>query len=255
MCATTGFVGRAHLGAGFGARWVIAGGRLPSLPANGTIYLVAYAEVDGSVYESEVVQVPVTDAPDDNLFLNFLKTVQDFIFNEMGLVPFLLMMCVLIAIPVIVAAARSKRRRAAAAYVPHTVQTHTSLDGYQPVPGAHHVPPPPPPPPRYEAYVDIVGSNVVPPVVKVIEGTKVVWVNRTWAAPPGVSVKSGTVDANGEHHDGLFQSGLLIAPGDYWSCTFHKAGEYRYYLSNVWRMGTIVVEAYNAGPAPPRLGT
>ena len=228
---------------------------LPSLPANGTIYLVAYAEVDGSVYESEVVQVPVTDAPDDNLFLNFLKTVQDFIFNEMGLVPFLLMMCVLIAIPVIVAAARSKRRRAAAAYVHQPVQTHASLDGYQPVPGAHHVPPPPPPPPRYEAYVDIVGSNVVPPVVKVIEGTKVVWVNRTWAAPPGVSVKSGTVDANGEHHDGLFQSGLLIAPGDYWSCTFHKAGEYRYYLSNVWRMGTIVVEAYNAGPAPPRLGT
>jgi len=228
---------------------------LPSLPTNGTIYLVAYAEVDGSMYESEEVQVPVTDVPEDNLFLDFLKDVQDFIFNEMGLIPFLLMMCVLVAIPVVVAAARSRSRRAAAAYVPPTVGTHSSLDTYQPVPGARQIPPPPPPPPRYEAYVDIVGSNVVPPVVKVIEGTKVVWVNRTWAAPPGTSVKSGTLDASGEHHDGLFQSGLLIAPGDYWSCTFHKAGEYRYYLTNVWRMGTIVVESYKSDQAPPKLET
>ena len=99
--------------------------------------------------------------------------------------------------------------------------------------------------------MDIVGQNVVPQVVKVIEGTKVVWVNRGWAAPPGASVKSGTLDAAGEHPDGLFQSGLLIAPGDYWSCTFHKVGEYRYYLTNIWKTGTVVVEAYRETPPPP----
>ena len=228
---------------------------LPSLPTNGTVYLVAYAEVDGTLYQSEEVQIPVVEQPDENLFMQFIKDVQDFIFNEMGLPTFLLMMCVLIAIPVILAASRSRKRRAIAAYVPPTVPTHSTIERYQPVQGVPYAPPPPPPPPRYEAYVDIVGSNVVPQVVKVIEGTKVVWVNRTWAPPPGTSVKSGSVDANGEHPDGLFQSGLLIAPGDYWTCTFHKAGQYRYYMTGMWMSGTIVVEAYKSGTVPPKSDT
>lgn len=228
---------------------------LPSLPVNGTVYLIAYAEVDGTMYESEEVSILVMEQPSDNIMLQFLRDVQDFIFNEMGLPTFLLMMCVLIAIPVIALAARSRRRRAEAAYVPQTVQTHSSIDMYQPVQGIPHAPPPPPPPPRYEAYVDIVGTNVVPPAVKVIEGTKVVWVNRTWAPPPGTSVKSGTFDETGEHHDGLFQSGLMIAPGDYWSCTFHKAGEYRYYLTNVWKVGKVVVESFKDAPSAPKNGT
>ena len=183
--------------------------------------------------------------------MQFIKDVQDFIFNEMGLLPFLLMMCVLVAIPVVLVAARSRSRRAAAAQVAQHAQTHSSLEMYRPVQGAHTAPPPPPPPPRYEAYVDIVGSNVVPQVIKVIEGTKVVWVNRTWAPPPGSGVKSGTLDSAGEHPDGLFQSGMLIAPGDYWSCTFHKAGEYPYYLTGVWRSGKVVVEAFKDRAASP----
>jgi subtilisin family serine protease len=236
------------------AEFTVSG--LPSLPVNGTIYLVARAVVDGTEYSSDEVQISVADLPDDNLFMQFLKDVQDFIYDEMGLLNFLLLLCLLVALPVTVAAARSRRRRmeaekARARAATAASRPHAPLGTYESVQGTPHVPPPPPPPPRFEAYVDIVGPNVVPPVVKVIEGTKVVWVNRTWAVPPGTSVKSGTVDASGEHPDGLFQSGLMIAPGDYWTCTFHRAGEYRYYLTNVWKTGTVVVEAYK-GQTPPQ---
>ncbi len=227
---------------------------LQSVGSNGTIHLIAYAEVDGDLYSSAEVQVPIQESPENDLFMQFIKDVQDFIFNEMGLLPFLLMMCVLVAIPVVLLAARSRSRRAAAARLAQHAQVHSSLEAYRPVQGSHVTPPPPPPPPRYEAYVDIVGSNVVPEVIKVIEGTKVVWVNRTWAPPPGSGVKSGALDQTGEHPDGLFQSGMLIAPGDYWSCTFHKAGVYPYYLTGVWRTGKVVVEEFKgqqqaAGPA------
>ena len=224
---------------------------LPSLPGNGTIYLVASAVVDGSAYSSEEVEVPVMEAPDDNLFMQFIRDVEDFIFNDLGVANFLLIMTVLLAIPIIAIAARSRGRRIEAerarAESLRAAQARSRLGGYEQVQGAQRLPPPPPPPPRFEAYVDIVGSNVVPQVVRVVEGTKVVWVNRTWAPPPGSSVKSGTVDETGEHPDGLFQSGLLIAPGDYWSCTFHKAGEYHYYLTNVWRTGTVIVQAFKDG--------
>ncbi|MEW5748706.1 MAG: S8 family serine peptidase [Candidatus Thermoplasmatota archaeon] len=225
---------------------------LPSLPGNGTIYLTAFAVVDGTTYSSEELEIPVMEAPDDNLFMQFIRDVQDFIFDELGVLNFLLIMCVLVAVPVIAVVARSRSRRLAAARARaeavRLAQARSTLEGYQQVQGGPRLPPPPPPPPRFEAYVDIVGSNVVPQVVKVVEGTKVVWVNRTWAPPPGSSVKSGTVDASGEHHDGLFSSGLLIAPGDYWSCTFHRAGEYPYYLTNVWRSGTVIVERYRDSP-------
>ena len=91
--------------------------------------------------------------------------------------------------------------------------------------------------------MDIVGDKIVPPVLTVVEGTKVVWVNRTWAPPPGVAVKSGVVDtAGGEHPDGLFGSGLLVAPGDYWSVTFHRVGTYDYYLTGYWKAAKVVVK-------------
>ena len=232
------------------AEFTVSG--LPSLTVNGTIYLIAYAEVDGTVYASSVLEIPVTDPPSDNMFLQLFEQVQEFIMNDLGLFNFLLVMCALVAIPIIVAAARSRNRARAPLAAPRPAQSHSSLGQYQSVPAAQHAPPPPPPPPRYEAYVDIVGQNVVPSVVKVIEGTKVVWVNRTWAPPPGTSVKSGRLDGDGEHHDGMFQSGLLIAPGDYWTCTFHKAGEYHYYLTNLWKSGTVVVEPHREPAHAPR---
>jgi len=117
------------------------------------------------------------------------------------------------------------------------------------------MPPPPPPPPRFESYVDIVGDRAVPAVLKILEGTKVVWVNRTWAPPPGVAIRSGKVDESGERPDSLFGSGLLVAPGDYWSVTFHRAGTYDYYLTGVWKMAKVVVERYDGPkPAPPQPG-
>jgi len=35
---------------------------------------------------------------------------------------------------------------------------------------------------------------------------------------------------------------VLIAPGDYWSATFHKAGTYDYYITGIWKTGKIVVQ-------------
>ncbi len=224
---------------------------IPSLPTNGTVYLKAYAVVDGSECESDLETVVVTEIIEDNLFMQFFKDIQNFIFNDLGLINFLLLMCVLIAIPVIAVAARPKKRKMQVQTAATTVPAPGRLEHYQPVTGVHHLPPPPPPPPRFEAYVDIVGNNIVPEVVKVVEGTKVVWVNRTWAAPPGVGIRSGTFDTSGEHPDGLFQSGLLIAPGDYWSCTFHRSGVYQYYLTSAWCKAKIVVEPYKSSNGPP----
>jgi plastocyanin len=92
----------------------------------------------------------------------------------------------------------------------------------------------------------------MPSVMKVVEGTKVVWVNRQWAPPPGVAIRSGRLDLAGEHPDGMFQSGLLIAPGDYWSATFHKAGTYEYYLTGIWKTATVIVAPHRpAGTYAP----
>ena len=222
---------------------------IPSLPYNGTIYLRATAVVDGSAYQSAVKTVPVHEATQDNILLQFIEDVQDFIFEEMGLFNFLLLVAVLVAIPIIIVAARPKRRKAAraAARQPATAQTQAvarpnSFHQYHQAPAKAYAPPPPPPPPRYESYVDIVGDKIVPPTVTVMEGTKVVWVNRTWAPPPGVAVKSGHFSSSGEKPDSLFSSGLLVAPGDYWSVTFHRVGTYDYYISGIWKSGKIVVQ-------------
>jgi len=244
-----------------GTTWaVFSVGDLPSLPGNGTLYLQAVATVDGADYVSEVLELPVHEATSDNLFLQFLKDVQDYIFNDLGLINFLLVLAILIAIPVIIAVARPKRKRVRTVASPppavaRPAQTHSSLSQYAPTQGSARIPPPPPPPPRFESYVDIVGDRAVPAVLKILEGTKVVWVNRTWAPPPGVAIRSGKVDESGEHPDSLFGSGLLVAPGDYWSVTFHRAGTYDYYLTGVWKMATVVVERYDGPkPAPPQPG-
>jgi hypothetical protein len=177
------------------------------------------------------------------VFAQFLKDVQNFIFNDLGVYNFLLLLLVLIAVPAIVIAMRPKRRRAQVRYV--APQTFTAP--MQPAPTERYLPPPPPPPPRFEAYIDLLGQDVMPPVLKIVEGTKVVWVNRAWAPPPGIAIRSGKVDQSGEHPDGMFQSGLLIAPGDYWSATFHKAGEYEYYLTGIWKTAKIIVEPHRPG--------
>ncbi len=210
---------------------------------NSTMYLKAYAVVDGSLYESAMLDIPVHEAPPDGVFAQFLKDVQNFIFNDLGVYNFLLLLLVLVAVPAIIVAMRPKRRRAQVRHV--APQTFTAP--MQPAPTERYLPPPPPPPPRFEAYIDLLGQDVMPPVLKIVEGTKVVWVNRAWAPPPGIAIRSGKVDQAGEHPDGMFQSGLLIAPGDYWSATFHKAGEYEYYLTGIWKTAKIIVEPHRPG--------
>ena len=207
---------------------------------NTTLYLRAYANVDGTLYESALLELPVHEAPPEGLFAQFLKDVHDFVFNDLGLYNFLLLIGLLIAIPVAIVALRPKRRRMPVR--PASVQTYPSQTYSAPAP--QYLPPPPPPPPRFEAYVDLVGHEIMPSAIKVIEGTKVVWVNRSWAPPPGVAIRSGTLDQAGEHPDGVFQSGLLIAPGDYWSATFHRVGTYDYYLTGIWKTAKIIVEPY-----------
>jgi len=216
---------------------------VPSLDYNGTLYLQAVATVDGAVYTSDMLALPVHEPLSDSLFAQFLRDVRKFIFDDLGVVNFVIILAVLIAIPVIVIAARPGRRRTHVEYRAPAAELHQ----YQALPSSQYLPPPPPPPPRYEAYVDLVGHELMPADIRVIEGTKVVWVNRSWAPPPGIAIRSGTLDADGEHHDGMFQSGMLIAPGDYWSATFHRAGEYHYYVTGIWKAGRIVVEAYRPG--------
>ena len=220
------------------ATFVVPG--LPSLPKNGTLFLEAVATVDGIVYRSSILSLPVHKAVSSNPFTQFVNDLKDFINNDLGIFNFALLMLVLIAIPIIVIAARSRRPPVFVKVQPG-FQPPMTLQSSAPI---RYLPPPPPPPPRFEAHVDIISHEVTPSVLKVAEGTKIVWVNRSWAPPPGISIKSGKLDDAGEHPDGAFQSGLLIAPGDYWSATFHRAGTYEYYLTGIWRAGKVVVEPY-----------
>jgi plastocyanin len=176
--------------------------------------------------------------------MQFIEQVQDFILEDIGLELFIIILSIFIVIVVLVAATRSSNRKAAAAAARQRQLQMQTLGNLQGVQGAHHVPPPPPPPPRFEAYIDITNMGPVPPTLRIVEGTKVVWINRTWAPPPGVAVRSGTFGDGQERHDGVFQSGMLIAPGDYWSCTFHKPGEYQYYITTLWKAGKVIVEVY-----------
>jgi subtilisin family serine protease len=220
------------------ARFTYDGVRSPD--HNATLYIQAVAYVDGSLYQSDILQLPVHNAPSDGLLAQFLKDVQDFIFNRLGIYNFLLVLAILIAIPAIAIAARPKRRPVRTSIASPSSQLH-DFQALQPV---RYLPPPPPPPPRFEAYVDVLGHEVMPSVMSVVEGTKVVWVNRQWAPPPGIAIRSGRLDQTGEHPDGLFESGLLIAPGDYWSATFHKVGTYEYYLTGIWKSAKVIVEPH-----------
>ena len=207
---------------------------------NATLYIQAVAYVDGALYESEILQLPVHKAPSSGLLVQFLKDVQDFIFNTLGIYNFFLVLAILIAIPAIAIAARPKRRPLQVRVASPSPQLHH----YQALQPIQYLPPPPPPPPRFEAYIDLLGHEVMPSVMQVVEGTKVVWVNRQWAPPPGIAIRSGRLDQAGEHPDGMFQSGLLIAPGDYWSATFHKVGTYEYYLTGIWKTAKVIVEPH-----------
>ncbi len=217
-------------------------------PQNGTIYMQAYANIDGTLYNSSMVEIPVHERPPNGLFSQFLESIHQFIFQDLGLFNFFILLAILIAIPLIVVASRSRSRNIARAHAASSVMRPS----YAPPPMAapqstYMAPPPPPPPPRYEAYIDLVGHDVMPSTIRVVEGTKVVWVNRNWAPPPGISIRSGKLDQMGEHPDGMFQSGMLIAPGDYWSATFHRVGTYEYYLTGIWKPARIVVEPYRPG--------
>ena len=215
---------------------------------NATLYIQAVAYVDGALYESDILQLPVHSAPSDGLLAQFMKDVQDFIFNRLGVYNFLLVLAIFIAIPAIAIAARPRRRPLQMRVASPSPQLHH----YQALQPTQYLPPPPPPPPRFEAYIDLLGHEVMPSVMNVVEGTKVVWVNRQWAPPPGVAIRSGRLDQAGEHPDGMFQSGLLIAPGDYWSATFHKAGTYEYYLTGIWKTAKVIVEPHRpAGTYAP----
>jgi hypothetical protein len=107
----------------------------------------------------------------------------------------------------------------------------------------------PQPPPAYapptipipEVLVEVISAGIAPAVLEIIEGTRVIWRNREWAPPPGISIVSGFVDQAGYHPDGLFSSGMMVAPGEYWSCIFNAPGVYPYYIGNMNQNGKIIV--------------
>lgn len=221
------------------ATFTVSGIRAPA--ENTTLYVVAYADVDGVMYQSKPLALDVRQPPPESMIAQFLKDIHDFVFNELGIYNFLLLLAMIIAVPAVALAVRARRRHRVA------VLRAASQQQVRSPPSMPYMPPPPPPPPRFEAYVDILGHEVFPPELRVVEGTKVVWVNRAWAPPPGVAIKSGRVDETGEHPDGLFESGMLIAPGDYWSASFHRPGVYEYYLTGIWKNARVIVEPYRPG--------
>jgi len=213
---------------------------------NSILYLQAVAIIDGVEYRSRLVEIDVRTVVTDP-FSELISNIEDLIMNDIGLLNFLFIIFAIIALATIAATVRSKRKAAKrrrftvyAYQYPQQPQPSTALS--QPS-MAQSSPPPPPPEDMPTVYVDIIDNELVPSILEVDENTRVIWRNRGWAPPPGISIVSGTMDSMGSHPDGLFASGLMIAPGEYWSCIFKRKGYYPYYISMLGINGKILVRS------------
>lgn len=205
---------------------------------NGTLYLQSVATINGTEYESSVVQIKVASSAQDP-FSRLIAEIKNFIVNDIGLINFILIIILVIAIPVIIFAVRRSRR---APYVQAQMAPQPSYPPPQQAGYSNAPPPPPVPPPEaLVVYVDIAGGTFGPASLEIFEGTRVVWRNRDWAPPPGISIVSGYIDQWGPHPDGIFASGMIVSPGEYWSAIFNVQGVYHYYISNMRSTGRIVV--------------
>lgn len=200
------------------------------------LYLQAVAVLNGTTYESEIASINVT-APVDPLS-QLMEEIRHLIVDEFGLFNFAMLIVFIAASIALILVLRAHRRLKAAA----------SRGG---IPYSEMIAPAPPtynPPPVYvplssipEIAIDIASGAPFPQVLEIEEGTRVIWRNRDWAPPPGISIISGYVDSTGPHPSGLFSSGMLVAPGDYWSVVFNSPGVFDYYIGGLNVNGKIIV--------------
>ena len=208
---------------------------------NSVLYLQAVAIIEGVEYTSRVVEIDVRTITSDPL-AELIENLKKLITEDIGILNFAMMIAAIIAVATIVATVNGRRKAARRKFVQRATVSSQSYhsagqNGYGDALSG--------PPPRAvpSVNVDIVDGAIDPSVIEVEEGTRVVWRNRRWAPPPGISIVSGTIDATGSHPDGLFSSGLMIAPGEYWSAVFNRKGFYPYYLSNIGVNGKVLVRS------------
>jgi subtilisin family serine protease/plastocyanin len=211
---------------------------------NSTLYLQAVAVINNTQYLSTIVEIKVQSGSSDP-FQNLIQSIKNFIYNDVGLLNFILIIFVIVVIAIIFAVVRRGRRTAAARSINSASLILPSSTSSHPADG-------PTIPPNYPSqvsppletpvvYVDISNGAVSPAVIEIYEGTRVIWRNRDWAPPPGISIVSGMIDAAGLHPDGIFSSGMMVSPGEYWSAIFNVAGAYSYYISNLNMNGRVIV--------------
>lgn len=212
------------------------------------LYLQAVANINGENYTSRLVEIDVKTVATDPLS-NLLNSMKELIFDDIGLLNFALILVAIVALATIAASARAKKRsarapvvRAAPAGIASRPSSHytPSIQSIYDAPHVNTLP---------VVHIDIINDELVPEIMEVDEGSRIIWHNRGWAPPPGISIVSGTTDASGNRPDGLFSSGLMIAPGEFWSCVFNKKGYYPYYISNLGIRGKILVRSRL--PSPP----
>jgi subtilisin family serine protease/plastocyanin len=211
---------------------------------NSSLFLQAVAVINGTQYISTVVEIKVQSSSSDP-FQNLIQSIRNFVYNDVGLLNFILMIFAIAVIAVIFVAVRRGRRAAAARSIQSgslSMPPPPSLQpAAQPAIPQYYPPPVSPPLAAPAAYVDISNGAISPATIEISEGTRVIWRNRDWAPPPGISIVSGTIDATGLHPDGIFSSGMMVSPGEYWSCIFNVAGAYSYYVSNMNMNGRVIV--------------
>ena len=214
--------------------------------SNGTLYMQSFAVIDGTEHLSTVVHIKV-GVPTGDPVTRLLNSIWSFIKEDIGLMKFIVLLVILIAVITAVVAVRHSRRRAYAESHPAHTENYSDAAGtlLQPAPIALQALPTDTP----SVYVDISSRSFAPAVLEIEVGTRVIWRNTEWAPPPGVSLVSGYVDALGPHPSGIFASGLMISPGEYWSCVFNLQGVYPYYISNMNANGRIVVRQKTPSPA------
>ena len=212
---------------------------------NNSLFLQAVAVINGTQYISTVVEIKVQSGSSDPI-QNLVQSIKNFVVDDVGLLNFILIIFVIAVIAVIFVAVRRGRRATAA----HSIQSESLSvpppPSLQPaaepaIPPQYYPPPVSPPLAAPAAYVDISNGAISPVTIEIYEGTRVIWRNRDWAPPPGISIVGGTIDATGPHPDGIFSSGVMVSPGEYWSCIFNVAGVYPYYVSNMNMNGRVIV--------------
>jgi thermitase len=210
---------------------------------NGSLYIQSVAIIDGTEHVSSIVQIKVSVGSADG-FTNLINGIRNFIFNDIGLLNFILILAILITVILAAVAIRRSHRRSHIDYQPPPAQTLQPSATPMPInPYAPYPPLNPMAAPAVQAvYVDISSKSPSPAPIEITEGTRVIWRNADWAPPPGISIVSGFVDEAGPHPDGIFASGLMVSPGEYWSCVFNVQGTYSYFISNLNQNGKVIVK-------------